>query len=219
MLSSSPSLPSSSSPTATNTQTTLRRLLDETADLIDSPTFTHVLTQLLDAGFSLLVETKIAEQAFQQQPRSNLNTTPQLPSRQRDSAPPGDTQNIEREGQRKVKLANILAVITRQAHNISNTNSSNVTPSMINDTSGALNPDNTNTNGNGNGNGSNGGMLSNEYLSAMEAGCKDLEAFAAVIYSSNFEVEDPDLNLTGNSRRDIAGVCVADVVSLPSYHS
>ena len=32
--------------------TPLRRLLDETSDLIDSPTFTHVLTLLLDAGYS-----------------------------------------------------------------------------------------------------------------------------------------------------------------------
>ena len=42
----------------------LRRLLDETADLVESPTFAHVLTGLLDASFSHLVDYRIATEAF-----------------------------------------------------------------------------------------------------------------------------------------------------------
>lgn len=54
----------------------------------------------------------------------------------------------------KTKLANVLAVMARQAHVIGN---------------GANPP--------------------NEYLSAMDQGVRELEAFAAVVYSSNFNVD------------------------------
>ena len=57
--------------------------------------------------------------------------------------------------QSKTKLANILAVMTRQAHSI----------------------------GNG---------VPNEYVQSMEE-VRDLEAFAAVIYSSNFEFESVEI--------------------------
>ncbi|KAM3081024.1 peroxin [Clarireedia jacksonii] len=107
----------------------LRRLLDETSDLVDSPPFSHVLTMLLDAGFSTLVEQKIAQQAFK------------IPTQSED---PRVTEIIE---PKPVKLPIILAVLTRQAHSI----------------------------GNG---------VPNEYLQAMEQ-VRDLEAFAAVVYSSH----------------------------------
>ncbi|KAI9887779.1 MAG: peroxin [Watsoniomyces obsoletus] len=191
--STSLNLPPSTSPTTAETttrttNTTLRRLLDETADLIDSPTFTHVLTGLLDAGFSLLVDIKIAEQAFKQSPlppNPNPTTSPSEPSQSTES-------HDEEKEPKKAKLANILAVITRQAHNISNTNNIPSAPGG-GDIRGNGSGMNTG-NGIGMGNGSNGGamtMLSNEYLSTMESQCKDLEGFAAVIYSSNFEVENP----------------------------
>jgi len=123
--------------------TPLRRLLDETSDLIDSPPFTHVLTLLLDAGFSVLVDQKISQQSFKIPPTSlvlDLN----VPRVQ-------EVLDIK-----PVKLPIVLATLTRQAHSI----------------------------GNG---------VPNEYLQAMEQ-VRDLEAFAAVVYSSNWETEITPLN-------------------------
>jgi peroxin-3 len=124
---SAPSQPSSAG---------LRRLLDETADLIESPAFCHVLTLLLDAGFSYLVEKKLATEAFE------------LPV---DES--GFMANVIADSKhtKVILLPKILSVLTRQAHVI----------------------------GNG---------VPNEYLQDMET-VRDLEAFAAVVYSSNWESE------------------------------
>lgn len=115
----------------------LRRLLDETADLIESPSFSHVLTLLLDAGFGTLVDKKLAEEAFEfpvQQQGQNI-----VPI------------NQDLKSTKAILLPKILSVLTRQAHLI----------------------------GNG---------MPNEYLQEMES-VRDLEAFAAVVYSSNWENE------------------------------
>ncbi|OHE96106.1 peroxin-3 [Colletotrichum orchidophilum] len=111
----------------------VRRLLDETSDLIESPSFTHVLTLLLDAGFSLLVDKKVSSAAFDK---------PDL-----EESEPRTLQVV-------VLLPKILSVLTRQAHVI----------------------------GNG---------MPNEYLQEMEQ-VADLEGFAAVVYSSNWENEIHD---------------------------
>jgi peroxin-3 len=118
-----------SSPTST---ASLRRLLDETSDLIESPAFSSVLTQLLDAGFNALLDQKLRRGAFE---------VPPLPG--------GSLQNAQVD--RAVLLPKVLSVLTRQAHSI----------------------------GNG---------MPNEYLQEMEA-VRDLEGFAAVVYSSNWEAE------------------------------
>jgi peroxin-3 len=125
----------------------LRRLLDETSDLIDSPPFTHVLTKVLDAGFSVLVDEKIRLQAFKLAPESSLGAS-------RIQEVSGD----ETETETKTKVANVLAVLTRQAHSI--------------------------------GLGTNAEEKVNEYLRAMEQE-RDLEGFAAIVYSSNFDFEAP----------------------------
>jgi peroxin-3 len=131
--------PSLSIPPPTSTMISpLRRLLDETSDLIDSPPFTHVLTLLLDAGFSMLVDQKISQQSFNIPPTSDTI----------DSDVARVQEIVEA---RPVKLPIVLATLTRQAHII----------------------------GNG---------VPNEYLQAMEQ-VRDLEAFAAVVYSSNWETE------------------------------
>jgi len=131
---------------ANTTQSTpfLRRLLDETSDLIESPAFTHVLTLLLDSSFSLLVDTKVAAMAFKIPPISEST------ARIHEIVGGSDVQ--------KCKVANTLAVFTRQAHSI-------------------------------------GSGSTNEYLAAMET-VRDLEAFAAVVYSSNFEFEAPEAAVT-----------------------
>ncbi|TVY84903.1 Peroxisomal biogenesis factor [Lachnellula suecica] len=132
------------SPSAASSGTTpLRRLLDETSDLIDSPPFSHVLTLLLDAGFATLVEQKVSEQAFKIPPTSDIP----------DLNAPRITEVVD---VKPVKLPAVLAILSRQAHSI----------------------------GNG---------VPNEYLQSMEQ-VRDLEAFAAVVYSSNWETEISPMN-------------------------
>ncbi|ROW12812.1 hypothetical protein VMCG_00782 [Cytospora schulzeri] len=155
-----PQPPPPSSPTST---ASLRRLLDETSDLIESPTFTHVLTQILDAGFSHLLENKLATVAFELTPPSQPppSAVTQVPETSAGllQAPPGVLGADEKQRQRqkiekKVLLPRCLSVLTRQAHVV----------------------------------GSGGGPPPNEYLQAMES-VQDLEGFAAVVYSSNWENE------------------------------
>ncbi|KAI0802566.1 Peroxin-3 family protein [Xylaria sp. FL0064] len=129
---------STSSPTSTITPA-LRRLLDETSDLVESPAFCHVLTLLLDAGFSVLLNKILLPGAF----GSNVPGTSSTPEPTEQAATDPTT--------RAVLLPKILSVLTRQAHVI----------------------------GNG---------MPNEYLQEMEY-VQDLGAFAAVVYSSNWENE------------------------------
>ncbi|CAJ2506338.1 Uu.00g004680.m01.CDS01 [Anthostomella pinea] len=143
--------PTDSSSSTTTTPTALRRLLDETSDLVESPPFSHVLTLILDAGFSVLLNKKVLPGAFELPTASN--PTPGAPGlelvseldRREESQP---TTN------KAVLLPKILSVLTRQAHVV----------------------------GNG---------MPNEYLQEMEL-VRDLEAFAAVVYSSNWENEIQD---------------------------
>lgn len=156
-----------SSPTST---ASLRRLLDETSDLIEAPAFTHVLTQILDAGFGTLLDTKLAQGAFDLPPPQPSDPAATAASAPIQPPPPPtiDASGVAivspeqlRQRQRseaKVLLPKCLSVLTRQAHAI-----------------GA------------------GGApeAPNEYLQAMEA-VRDLEGFAALVYSSNWENEVRD---------------------------
>ncbi|KAJ4335304.1 peroxin [Didymella glomerata] len=134
---------SSSQSTSPTTTTSLRRLIDETSDIIDSPAFTSVLTRLLDASFSHLIDVKISQLSYK------------IPPISADSA---RVTEIVGDGV-KAKVANSLAVFCRQAHNI-------------------------------------GVGANNEYLDKIEQ-VGELEAFAAVVYSSNFEFESPALAAEG----------------------
>jgi peroxin-3 len=133
-----------SSPASSESTPFLRRLLDETSDLIDSPVFTHVLTLLLDSSFSLLIDNKLATLAFKIPPTSESTARVQ--------------EIVGGPEDQKCKVANTLAIFCRQAHSI-------------------------------------GSGSTNEYLAAMEE-VRDLEAFAAVVYSSNFEFEAPEASAT-----------------------
>ena len=116
----------------------LRHLLDETADLVDSPLFNRTLTALLDTCFSHLTDQKLRFEAFKiVAPTEQETFRAQAPS----------TIEIERPS---AKLATILAVMTKEAHKI-------------------------------------GHGLPNDYVQVIE-NVTDLEAFAAVIYSSNLEL-------------------------------
>lgn len=143
-------------PSSSQTASKLRHLLDETADLIDSPSFSFVLTLLNNEGFSTLVDTKCANEAFQTD--SAATTVPQSFDSMATVVPAST--------ERKTKLANLLAVLARQAHVIGN-----------------------------------GTHPPNEYLVAMDQNVRELEAFSAVIYSSNFELE-----LLGASKSAVAEV-------------
>ncbi|KAL8704493.1 MAG: hypothetical protein Q9225_008086 [Loekoesia sp. 1 TL-2023] len=134
---SPPSSPVATPPPSSFSANPLRRLLDETSDLIDSPPFTQILTLLLDTTFSHLTDHQIRTEAYKLPDPSSIPRIQEVPDL--DS------------GLAKAKLANILAVMTRQAHAI----------------------------GNG---------VPNRYAEAIE-GVRELEAFAAVIYSSHFEFE------------------------------
>lgn len=136
---------------------TLRRLLDETSDLVESPAFCHVLTLLVDAGFSVLLNNKLLPGAF----------GPSIPP----TGPVADPveQPTPNPTARAVLLPKILSILTRQAHAI----------------------------GNG---------VPNEYLQEMEH-TQDLAAFAAVVYSSNWENEihqDAELAAAATSLNDAA---------------
>lgn len=133
--------PPASPPSASTKSPPLRRLLDETSDLIDSPMFTHVLTLILDASFSQLVDRKLRSEAYK--------LVPLVPS---PTPEPRITEVTDPDPlTASAKLATILAVMTREAHKI-------------------------------------GSGVPNEYVQAIEA-VSELEAFAAVVYSSNFEFE------------------------------
>ncbi|OQO03531.1 hypothetical protein B0A48_10195 [Cryoendolithus antarcticus] len=146
----SPSPPSETPPAIS---APLRRLLDETSDLIDSPTFHIVLTNLLDAGFSHLTDDRLATEAFAQPPPATLvPRITELPS----TPPPEATR----------KLATILPVFCRQAHAML------VGSGELDALSGGAAQEG----------------LGNGYLNAMN-NVGELESFAAVVYSSNFESE------------------------------
>ena len=129
----------------------LRRLLDETSDLIDSPTFTHVLTRLLDASFSNLVDYRIATEAY----KASGPTAPGV-----------EVPRVTEIEDTKCKVAHILPVFCRQAHAMV------VGSGELDAIAGVAAQEG----------------LGNEYLAAIEQ-VHDLSAFAAVIYSSNFEYE------------------------------
>lgn len=140
-------------PSSSETASKLRHLLDETSDLIDSPSFSFVLTLLLNEGFSTLIDTKCANEAFKASVPAP-ETAPQSFDSMATVVPPPVLE-------RKTKLANLLAVMARQVHVIGH-----------------------------------GPMGPNEYLEVMDKNVRELEAFSAVIYSSNF-----DLELLGASRQ------------------
>ncbi|CAG7995934.1 unnamed protein product [Penicillium nalgiovense] len=134
-------------PSSSQTASKLRHLLDETADLIDSPSFSLVLTLLNNEGFSTLIDQRCAADAFKAP-----TSAPEAPLQSFDSV--ATVVPLAANSERKTKLANLLAVMTRQAHVIGN---------------GAHPP--------------------NEYLVSMDQNVRELEAFSAVVYSSNFDLE------------------------------
>ncbi|ERF74775.1 hypothetical protein EPUS_04944 [Endocarpon pusillum Z07020] len=172
------SLPPPPQPAATKSgletpQSRLRKLLDETSDLIESPTFTRIHTLLLNSLFSHLIDKKVSEQAFPAPPpptQPNSSSTPQSsaeapPQFQRITeisssvtVVPANNHETAAPAEPTTKLATILALLTRQAHVIG---SGNTPPPPPN----------------------------NEYVQAMEREVRELEAFAAVIYSSQLDVE------------------------------
>jgi len=167
----------------------LRRLLDETSDLLDSPTASHIQTLLLDALFSHLTDTVLRVQAYKLPPTNpppsqdaslfdnsqrivdvsdaNLNISGSSSSSPSTSG--GGT------GEVRAKLATILAAVTRQAHAM-------------------------------------GSGVPNEYVQAME-GVRELDAFAAVVYSSNLEAEGARVGMEVDEEDETEEVVVVESVT------
>jgi peroxin-3 len=87
-------------------------------------------------------------------------------------------QELSNPEEAKAKLASTLAVFCKQAHSIGS--------------GGTFDLGGVGSTGVGSAGGG------NEYLAAME-NVRDLEAFAAVVYSSNFEFEEPDVAELGEA--------------------
>lgn len=98
----------------------LRQLLDETADLIDSPIFTRIHTLLLGSMFSNMVDAHVIAQAFPQQRVHSPSSSPS--GAQQPRIQELDSAVTVVPGEPRVKLASLLAIITRQAHAIGNGN-------------------------------------------------------------------------------------------------
>lgn len=114
--------------------------------MIESPNFTRVLVLLNNECFDTLTQ-QCKTDAFKTSPNVP-ETTPQSFTSVATVVP------VAGSSEPKTKLANVLAVMARQAHVIGN-----------------------------------GTTPPNLYLAAMEQNVRELEAFAAVIYSSNFDFE------------------------------
>jgi peroxin-3 len=151
---------------ASEVSQSLRRLLDETSDLIDSPTFTHVLSRLLDTSFSHLVDYHIAMEAFNASGLPAPGTS-------------GVEQRVTEISDKKCKLAHLLPIFCKQAHVIA-AGSGELEPMA--EVAGQQ-------------------QIRNEYVAAMDQ-VAELGAFAAVIYSSNFEYEIPDSQNTSASQSE-----------------
>ena len=120
----------------------LRHLLNETADILESPSATRATTFVLDSLFSQLIDNAIKTQAFKPPPPLQ-------------ELPPSEDQlpHLADAPEPKSRLATILATLTRQAHTIASA------------------------------------TLPNQYIAAMNA-VHELEALSAIVYSSNFGVEE-----------------------------
>lgn len=91
----------------------LRRLLDETSDLIESPMAANVLANMLNIGFEVLMEDKLATGAFRTQSRLGITSNEAMEIRPR-------IEEIEDSQNSTTKFASVLAVLARQAHVIGN---------------------------------------------------------------------------------------------------
>jgi len=190
--------PESTSPSSSSSSSSsqLRRLLDETADLVDSPPFNRIHTLLLNALFTQLIDVQVCSQAFP--PTSTQGSQPHND--------PSSTATIRpsQPSEPRTRLANILAVLTRQAHVIGQTSTSSSSAS------GELSA-------------SNGLSLGNEYVEAMSKEVEEMESFAAVIYAGNLQEEGEalgaslnDLPTVGRSTDSLSGSELRESLGLES---
>ncbi|KAF2457170.1 Peroxin-3 [Lineolata rhizophorae] len=171
--SSPPPTPSPDNAPNVDVPPALRRLLNETSDLIDSPNFTHVLTRLLDACFGHLIDIKLAQLVYKSTSSDALSgSTPA-------SSISPQTPQVRAS---RTRLADVLPVFTRQAHVIGAAGDTDV--------------------------------VRNEYIDVLDE-VGELRAFAAVVYSSNWEIEgeggsgdtwkEDDLSRPGTAGTDAEG--------------
>lgn len=154
----------------------LRQLLDETADLIDSPSFTKIHTLILNSMFSLLIDQKVILALYPQ-------PSVQSPPASEASAPQPRIQELDSAvtvvpAEPRVKLANLLPIITKQAHAIGLSDGS-----------------------------------TNEYVAKADAEVRELDSFAAVIYTSNLDPNSPEARpkTAEGDIKSSGGIGVSDV--------
>lgn len=94
----------------------LRRLLDETSDLIDSPTANTVMNQMLNAAFSFFLDAKLTDNAF----KPKATALPPARAYTDENQVQVLLTREEAENAATTKFASVLAVLTRQAHLIGN---------------------------------------------------------------------------------------------------
>jgi len=97
----------------------LRKLLDETSDLLESPMASTVLAHMLAVGFEMLIDGKLANLAF----LSKAATVMRAPTAPGTADEESDVSVMPRiapvvEDSAAAKFASILAVLARQAHAI-----------------------------------------------------------------------------------------------------
>ena len=95
----------------------LRRLLDETSDLLESPMASTVLAHMLAVGFEILIDGKLANLAFAPKATTMMHahTAPGTADEESDaSVMPRIVPVVEDSA--TAKFASVLAVLARQAH-------------------------------------------------------------------------------------------------------
>lgn len=152
----------------------LRSLLDETSDFVDSPPFSQILTQLLDTTFSHLTDQNIRSQAF----KLALPLIQEVPFPEPSAAnipgPDGIVSGIDIHKNNLDEPVEAAQPKTKLA---------TILAAMMRQAHVI------------------GSGVPNEYVQALDE-VRDLEAFAAVVYSSRFELDameediDPRSNFT-----------------------
>ncbi|KAI5790104.1 Peroxin-3 [Geopyxis carbonaria] len=100
----------------------LRRLLDESSDLIDSPIASNVLTHMFTVGYDLLIDENLATLVFRSQAESVEETSHE------------NSRFKEVDDTSTAKFASVLAALARQAHVIGNGSPNEYLKTMENDT-------------------------------------------------------------------------------------
>ncbi|KAF8472453.1 Peroxin-3 [Kalaharituber pfeilii] len=161
----------------------LRKMLDETSDLLDSPNAAVVMHMMLELAFGVLIEERIGEQVFKKAAdaataASTAQLAPPPPEPTKPSLPPSGssmlpiisvTEHQDSGGVESTPLASYSTCVSEQASPMPEedptTKLASVLAVMTREAQAI------------------GGRVPNDYLQAMES-ARDLEGFSALVYSN-----------------------------------